>query len=139
MHRGGHEMAYVSFVAEGGPIYDIKKRLGVISKSRNGWTKEMNLVAWNDGEPRYELRSWSPDHSRMGKGISLSVAEMDSLREILGDIMENIPEVVAEQAREAQEAKATESTGATKAPKAAKKTRAAKATRATKLPKALGV
>ena len=129
-------MAYVSFVAEGGPIYDIKKRLGVISKSRNGWTKEMNLVAWNDGEPRYELRSWSPDHSRMGKGISLSVAEMDSLREILGDIMENIPEVVAEQAREAQEAKATESTGATKAPK---KTRAAKATRATKLPKALGV
>lgn len=129
-------MAYVSFVAEGGPIYDIKKRLGVISKSRNGWTKEMNLVAWNDGEPRYELRSWSPDHSRMGKGISLSVAEMDSLREILGDIMENIPEVVAEQAREAQEAKATESTGATKAPK---KTRAAKATRATKLPKAPGV
>ena len=129
-------MAYVSFVAEGGPIYDIKKRLGVISKSRNGWTKEMNLVAWNDGEPRYELRSWSPDHSRMGKGISLSVAEMDSLREILGDIMENIPEVVAEQAREAQEAKATESTGATKA---AKKARAAKAPRATKLPKALGV
>ena len=129
-------MAYVSFVAEGGPIYEIKKRLGVISKSRNGWTKEMNLVAWNDGEPRYELRSWSPDHSRMGKGISLSVAEMDSLREILGDIMENIPEVVAEQAREAQEAKATESTGATKA---AKKTRAAKAPRATKLPKALGV
>ena len=129
-------MAYISFVAECGPIYDIKKRLGVVSRSRNGWTKELNLVAWNDGEPRYELRSWSPDHSRMGKGISLSVAEMDSLREILGDIMENIPEVVAEQAREAQEAKATESTGATKA---AKKTRAAKAPRATKLPKALGV
>ena len=100
-------MAYVSFVAEGGPIYDIKKRLGVISKSRNGWTKEMNLVAWNDGEPRYELRSWSPDHSRMGKGISLSVAEMDSLREILGDIMENIPEVVAEQAQEEKKKKKT--------------------------------
>ncbi|MCI7612155.1 MAG: PC4/YdbC family ssDNA-binding protein [Selenomonadaceae bacterium] len=85
-------MAYISFVAECGPIYDIKKRLGVVSRSRNGWTKELNLVAWNDGEPRYELRSWSPDHSRMGKGISLSVAEMGSLLGILGDVIGSIPD-----------------------------------------------
>ena len=90
-------MAYISFVAEGGPIYDIKKRLGVVSRARNGWTKEMNLVAWNDGEPRDELRSWSPDHSRMGKGISLSVVEMDSLKKILDDIISSIPAAQKEQ------------------------------------------
>ncbi len=76
-------MAYVNLVAEDNLVYDIKKKLGVISKSRNGWTKEINLVAWNGGEPRYELRSWSPDHRRMGKGISLNTEELGSLREIL--------------------------------------------------------
>ena len=94
-------MAYISFVAEGGPIYDIKKRLGVVSRARNGWTKEMNLVAWNDGEPRYELRSWSPDHSRMGKGISLSLVEMGSLKKILDDVISSVTVVQEEQPQEA--------------------------------------
>lgn len=76
-------MAYANIVAEDSIVYDIKKKLGVISKSRNGWTKEINLVAWNGGEPRYELRSWSPDHTRMGKGIALNKEELGSLREIL--------------------------------------------------------
>lgn len=76
-------MAYVSGVAESSIVYDIKKRLGVISKLGNGWTKEINLVSWNGGEPRYELRSWSPDHRRMGRGISFDGEELVSLREIL--------------------------------------------------------
>ncbi|MGM9540449.1 YdbC family protein [Anaerovibrio sp.] len=76
-------MAYVNLVAEDSLVYDIKKKLGVISTARNGWTKEINLVAWNGGEPRYELRSWSPDHRRMGKGISFNKEELGSLREIL--------------------------------------------------------
>lgn len=79
-------MAYVNAAAERGIVYDIKKKLGVISKSGNGWTKEMNLVSWNGGEPRYELRSWSPDHRRMGRGISLDVEELVSLREILVEL-----------------------------------------------------
>lgn len=79
-------MAYVNAAAERGIVYDIKKKLGVISKSGNGWTKEMNLVSWNGGEPRYELRSWSPDHRRMGRGISLDVEEIVSLREILVEL-----------------------------------------------------
>ena len=76
-------MAYANIVAEDSIVYDIKKKLGVISKSRNGWTKEINLVAWNGGEPRYELRAWSPDHKRMGKGIALNKEELGTLREIL--------------------------------------------------------
>ena len=79
-------MAYANIVAEDSIVYDIKKKLGVISKARNGWTKEINLVAWNGGEPRYELRSWSPDHTRMGKGIAFNREELGHLREILAQI-----------------------------------------------------
>lgn len=76
-------MSYVKMVAENSISYEVKERVGVISKARNGWTKEMNLVSWNGGDARYEIRSWAPDHIRMGKGIALSAEEVASLREIL--------------------------------------------------------
>ena len=40
------------------------------------------MVSWNDREPKYDIRSWSPDHSRMGKGISLTEEEMERLVEL---------------------------------------------------------
>ena len=36
--------------------YEIIKKIGVLSKADSGWTKELNLVSWNDREPKYPLR-----------------------------------------------------------------------------------
>ncbi|MBN1332210.1 MAG: hypothetical protein JW971_00470, partial [Synergistales bacterium] len=58
----------------------------VLSESSRGWTKEFNLVSWNGREPKYDIREWSPDHARMGKGVTLSEDEMQELRKILQDI-----------------------------------------------------
>jgi len=33
--------------------YEIIKKIGVLSKSASGWTKEVNLMSWNDHEPKY--------------------------------------------------------------------------------------
>jgi hypothetical protein len=63
--------------------FEIKETIGVLSESAKGWTKELNLVSWNDKEPKYDLREWSPDHEKMGKGITLSKEEMAKLKEIL--------------------------------------------------------
>lgn len=63
--------------------FEIKEAIGVLSQSAKGWTKELNLVSWNDKEPKYDLREWSPDHEKMGKGITLSQAEMVKLKELL--------------------------------------------------------
>ena len=49
--------------------FEIIKRIGVLSKSASGWTKEVNLMSWNDREPKYDIREWSPDHEKMGKGL----------------------------------------------------------------------
>lgn len=43
---------------------------------KNGWTKELNLVSWNEATPKYDLRSWSPDHQKMGRGITLTETEL---------------------------------------------------------------
>ena len=52
--------------------YEIVKELGVISETSRGWTKELNLISWNDNPPKYDIRDWSPDHTRMGKGAGLT-------------------------------------------------------------------
>ena len=64
--------------------YQIVESLGILSNTASGWTKELNLVSWNDGEPKYDIRQWSPDHTKMGKGVSLSREEAQELMELLG-------------------------------------------------------
>ena len=68
--------------------YEIKEELGVLSESVKGWTKELNLVSWNDGTPKYDLRDWAPNHEKMGKGVTLSADEVQELYKILGRIVE---------------------------------------------------
>lgn len=63
--------------------YEITKRLGVLSENAKGWTKELNMVSWNEREPKYDIREWSPDHSRMAKGVTLTEEEINTLRAIL--------------------------------------------------------
>ena len=63
--------------------FKITKHIATLSTSAKGWTKELNLVSWNDKEPKYDLRDWSPDHSKMGKGLTLSGEEIKSLKDAL--------------------------------------------------------
>lgn len=65
--------------------FEIKETLGVLSEGSKGWQKELNLVSWNDREPKYDIREWSPDHEKMGKGITLSKEELLALKELLAD------------------------------------------------------
>lgn len=64
--------------------YEIIKNIGTLSETTTGWKKEVNIVFWNSGEPKYDIRSWNPDHTKMGKGVTLSSAEIEKLRELLG-------------------------------------------------------
>jgi hypothetical protein len=63
--------------------YDIVEEVGIISENNTGWTKELNLISWNDRAPKFDLRDWSPGHEKMGKGITLSTEELKSLKELL--------------------------------------------------------
>ena len=49
--------------------YEIVEKLGVISQGKGGWERQLNLVSWSDREPKYDIRDWSPDGTKMGKGI----------------------------------------------------------------------
>ncbi len=63
--------------------YEIKENIGVLSENAKGWTKELNLISWNDREPKYDIREWNPDHTRMGKGVTFSAEEFENLRKLI--------------------------------------------------------
>ena len=66
--------------------YEIITKIGVLSTAASGWAKELNLISWNDREAKYDLRDWSPDREKMGKGVTLSREELLALKELLNTI-----------------------------------------------------
>lgn len=63
--------------------YEIVKEIAVLSKSDSGYTKEINLISWNGNEPKYDIRSFSPNREKCGKGITLTESEVKTLLEAL--------------------------------------------------------
>ena len=64
--------------------FEIQESLGEISVSSRAWTKELNLVSWNGAKAKLDIREWSPDHEKMGKGITLTKEEGEVLYDLLG-------------------------------------------------------
>ena len=65
--------------------YEITAQIGVLSE-RSGWTKELNMIRWNDREPKYDNRDWSPDKAKMSKGITMTLEEVIALRDLLNGL-----------------------------------------------------
>ena len=63
--------------------FEIVEEIGVISSSTSGWNREVNIVRWNEGKPKLDIRDWSPEHDKMGKGISMTSEEISLLKSIL--------------------------------------------------------
>lgn len=63
--------------------FEIVEHFGVLSEAPNGWKKELNRVSYNGADPKFDLRSWNEDHTKMSKGITLSVDEFEALRELI--------------------------------------------------------
>lgn len=69
--------------------YEITREIAVLSRSGSGYTKELNLVSWNGAEPKYDIRSFSPNREKCGKGITLTETEAGKLLAALRKELEN--------------------------------------------------
>ena len=68
--------------------FDIRDKLGVIGVNTNRekpWTKEVNIVSWNGGKAKIDVREWNPEHDRMSKGVTLFDDEAKELVRVLTD------------------------------------------------------
>ena len=63
--------------------YEIVKEIAVLSTGDSGYTKEINLISWNGKEPKYDIRSFSANREKSGKGITLNADEAAALLKAL--------------------------------------------------------
>ena len=63
--------------------YEIVKEIAVLSTGDSGYTKEINLISWNGKEPKYDIRIFSPNREKCGKGITLNADEAAALLKAL--------------------------------------------------------
>ena len=63
--------------------YDIVEEIGVLSENAKGWRKEINIISWNGAAPKYDIREWAPDHEKMGKGVTLTKEELETLKKLI--------------------------------------------------------
>ena len=63
--------------------YEITKAWGVFSGGSKGWQKEINMVSWNEREPKIDIRDWGLEHEKIGKGITLNNEELKKLKVLL--------------------------------------------------------
>jgi hypothetical protein len=66
--------------------FEIIKHLAVLSEGSKGWTKEVNIVSWNNRKPKVDIREWDENHEQMGKGITLNKEDIEKLKEWLRDL-----------------------------------------------------
>ena len=67
--------------------YEIIKEIAVLSTSDSGYTKEINLISWNGKEPKYDIRSFSHNREKCGKGITLTETEVEKLLAALQKVL----------------------------------------------------
>lgn len=63
--------------------FTIVKHVGDLCRENNGWIKELNFISWDSREPVYDIRTWNLDHTRYGKGVTLTGGEMKALQDLI--------------------------------------------------------
>lgn len=67
--------------------FEIIQNIAVLSTEKSGWTKEINLVSYNGAPPKYDIRTWDPNHEKMGKGITFTKEELTQLESVLKELL----------------------------------------------------
>ena len=67
--------------------FDIEKNLVSVNDGSSDWNLELNLISWNGKPAKYDLRKWSDDHEKMGKGVTMTEDEVIQLFQNAGDVL----------------------------------------------------
>lgn len=63
--------------------FEILEHIGILSTHSTGWNKELNIVSWNGGQPKYDIRDWDLDHEHMSRGVTLHEKEMRQIFDLM--------------------------------------------------------
>ena len=67
-----------SFILEEDVQVIIYDHIGTLSR-HNDWNREVNIVSWNGGEPKIDIREWIYGHTRMTRGLTMTEEDADKI------------------------------------------------------------
>lgn len=67
--------------------WEVIEEIVVLYKSQGGWAKELNLISWNGDDPKFDVRWWNPDKTRVGKGFTFTKEELKILYDTLPEAL----------------------------------------------------
>ncbi|MGQ7530687.1 hypothetical protein ACTGYW_00560 [Streptococcus suis] len=62
--------------------YEIRQKILNFGANKAGWEKQLNLVSYDQKEPVFDIRRWSPN-GNMSKGVTLNKQEFGMLCEYI--------------------------------------------------------
>ena len=80
--------------------WEIKEHLAVLKETPNGWKKELNIVSWNEGPAKFDIREWNPDHTHMTRGLTFNMGEARTVCDAMHDYLERPKDREARPAKE---------------------------------------
>lgn len=69
--------------------FRLEDHIGVLAEYQTGWKKELNVISWNGGAPKIDIRDWDPEHEHMSRGITLHREEAEKLYGLLEETLTN--------------------------------------------------
>lgn len=64
--------------------FEIVEHVCILGKGHDdGFQKEFNRVSFRGLPPKWDIREWNADHTRMTKGITLTDEEIETLYEAM--------------------------------------------------------
>lgn len=67
--------------------FEIIKDFGSFGEGK--WQKHLTLTKWGDNEPKYDLRPWNEDMTKMGKGVTLDSSDLFDLLDLIEDALDD--------------------------------------------------
>lgn len=68
--------------------FEIIEHICTISEGKeNGFTRELNYVSFNGKEPKWDIREWNADHTKMTKGLNFTKEEMIKIADAVNSII----------------------------------------------------
>ena len=72
-------------------LYEIKEQIGRIGKpSYKGDTLQVNVVNWHRSKDKVDIRRWSENYEKVGKGITLTFEEAKELLALLTEYFKEV-------------------------------------------------
>lgn len=77
--------------------FEIVKHIEVLSvRDKNGMQMEVNIVSYRGAKPKWDIRKWNEDHTKMSKGITLDQNEFDILMSVYMKDLGELPEIAGQ-------------------------------------------